>query len=217
MKYRIKFEKGENVRFLGHLDLMRTFQRIIRRAKLPIKYSEGYNPHQIISFAQPLSVGLISECEYLEMETVENINIDELKEKINKNSPEGINILDVRIVEKNEKKAMAALELARYEVILDKEFKKEDIIKYMDQDKILVIKKTKKKIKEIDIKEDIKEINIDNNILNVLLSAGSVRNIKIDLVLKTLYDFFDESFDIYKMDIKRMGLYKIDNGEIKLL
>ena len=54
--YRIKFEKGDDVKFISHLDVMRYFQRAIKRAELPIGYSQGFNPHQLMSFASPLTL-----------------------------------------------------------------------------------------------------------------------------------------------------------------
>ena len=66
MRVRVRFEKNGIMRYVGHLDLMRFFQKAVKRANLPIRYSEGFNPHQIMSFASPLGVGLTSEGEYME-------------------------------------------------------------------------------------------------------------------------------------------------------
>ena len=67
VRYVIKFTKGENIKFIGHLDLMRTIQRIIKRSGLPVEYSKGFNPHMALSIAQPLSVGVYSDGEYLDL------------------------------------------------------------------------------------------------------------------------------------------------------
>ena len=68
MKVRIKFSKNGPLKFIGHLDVMRYFQKAIRRSSIPIAYSEGFNPHQIMSFASPLSVGHTSQGEYMDIE-----------------------------------------------------------------------------------------------------------------------------------------------------
>ncbi len=68
MKIRIKFSKQGNMRFIGHLDIMRYFQKAMRRADVDIRYSEGFSPHQIMSFAAPLGVGLTGSGEYLDIE-----------------------------------------------------------------------------------------------------------------------------------------------------
>ena len=67
VRYLIKFTKESEIKFISHLDLMRTIRRIIVRSHLPIKFSKGFNPHMALSLAQPLSVGVCSEGEYMDM------------------------------------------------------------------------------------------------------------------------------------------------------
>lgn len=69
MIFRIRFAKYGVVKFIGHLDVMRYFQKAVRRSLLPIKYSQGFNPHQLMVFAQPLGVGVTSDGEYMDIET----------------------------------------------------------------------------------------------------------------------------------------------------
>ena len=73
MKIRIKFTKTGHLRFIGHLDVMRYFQKLMRRANVDIRYSEGFSPHQIMSFAQPLGVGDTSEGEYVDIEVFSSV------------------------------------------------------------------------------------------------------------------------------------------------
>lgn len=68
MIFRIRFAKYGVLKFIGHLDVMRYFQKVIRRSELPVRYSQGFNPHQLMSFAQPLGVGITSDGEYMEVE-----------------------------------------------------------------------------------------------------------------------------------------------------
>jgi radical SAM-linked protein len=72
MIFRIRFAKYGVVKFIGHLDAMRYFQKAVRRSELPIKYSQGFNPHQLMVFAQPLGVGVTSDGEYMDIETEDN-------------------------------------------------------------------------------------------------------------------------------------------------
>ena len=81
VRYVIKFTKGENIKFIGHLDLMRTIQRIIKRSGLPVEYSKGFNPHMSLSIAQPLSVGVYSDGEYLDLVLTESLGVGEVIEK----------------------------------------------------------------------------------------------------------------------------------------
>ena len=78
MRYLIKFSKGEGIKFISHLDLMRTIQRIIRRSGVPIEYSKGFNPHMALSLAQPLSVGVYSDGEYMDIVLTEEIKVADL-------------------------------------------------------------------------------------------------------------------------------------------
>ena len=82
--YRVKFTKGEEVKFIGHLDIMRLFQRAIKRAKLPVAYSQGFNPHQLLSFASPLTLGATSEGEYGDIEMAEKIEPYIVMQELNK-------------------------------------------------------------------------------------------------------------------------------------
>ena len=89
MKIRIKFQKQGTVRFIGHLDVMRYFQKVMRRAEVDIRYSEGFSPHQIMSFASPLSVGLISHAEYVDIDVNSSGNSTGMVRRLNEVSAEG--------------------------------------------------------------------------------------------------------------------------------
>ena len=99
MKLRVKFSKTGHMKFIGHLDLMRFFQKAIRRSKIDIKYSEGFSPHQIMSFAAPLGLGIESFGEYMDIELVsDEISDSELKNienSLNLCMCEGLRILKV--------------------------------------------------------------------------------------------------------------------------
>ena len=90
MKLRIKFRKYGPIRFIGHLDVMRFFQKAIRRAQIDIAYTGGFSPHQVISFAQPLGVGVESESEYFDMELEREDDLQAMKERLNASMTDGI-------------------------------------------------------------------------------------------------------------------------------
>ena len=92
LKARIKFRKYGIMRFIGHLDVMRFFQKAMRRANIPIAFTGGYSPHMIMSFAQPLGVGLTSDGEYLDIELTESISSEDAVRQLNEVSVEGIEI-----------------------------------------------------------------------------------------------------------------------------
>ena len=114
MKVRIKFSKEGPVRFIGHLDIMRYFQKAIRRAGIDIAYSTGFSPHQIMSFASPLSVGHESCGEYFDVELNSITDTEDIKMRLNRTMAEGIQILQVAVLDETEGNAMASVAAADY-------------------------------------------------------------------------------------------------------
>ncbi len=242
LKARIRFTKTGLSRFIGHLDLMRYFQKAIRRALIPIAYSEGFHPHQILSFAMPLSTGTTSEGEYLDLELTERIEPDEAVLKLNEQMAEGIFVLSFTYLPEGTKKAMSEVAAAKYYVYLKEKGislpKTEHIyagIKsfYSDADSIIITKKTKKGERQLDLKPlvysfiPVSEAGLIPELISdeavghpgffVMLSAGSVDNIKPEL----LFSYFLSSVGIkegqYSLGIHRLDLYlKKDDEFISL-
>ena len=117
-RVRIRFSKHGAMKYLGHLDLLRFFQKAIKRASLPVAVSHGFSPHQLLSFAMPLSVGLTSEGEYFDMELDENkepdITSDEIIKRLSNAMVDGIGIISVKPLSKDEKNVMASVSEASY-------------------------------------------------------------------------------------------------------
>lgn len=217
MKYRARFIKGDNVKFVGHLDLMRAIQRTLNRASLGVKYSEGFNPHQVLSIAQPIAVGQISCGEYMDFELMEDIKAEIIKDKFNSNAPEGIMIDEVRGLENGEKKVASLVEYGKYKVCLDKNISKSSIDNFMDQEKIEATKEGKSGPKVVDIRKDIIEISVEENILHCIISTGSTQNLKVELLVKTLYEFVNLEYDEDKLDIERLDLFYMKEGKLENL
>ena len=98
MKIRIKFAKYGTMKYIGHLDMMRFFQKAIRRAGIDVKYSEGFSPHQIMSFAAPLGVGIESTGEYMDIEVLSMTSAEAMKQALNQVMVEGVEILSVSVL-----------------------------------------------------------------------------------------------------------------------
>ena len=96
---RIKFSKKGNLMYISHLDLSKTMQRIMVRADIDIWYSEGFNPQPRVVFAVPLPVGVESDCEYLDIKINSPMDANEIKERISKNFPDEMKVLDVYVPE----------------------------------------------------------------------------------------------------------------------
>lgn len=219
MKYRIKFSKTDKMRFIGHLDLLKLFQRTIKRTNLPIAYSKGFNPHQQMSFAVPLPLGMSSICEIVDIELEKYIDENLIVKSINQFSPEGFKILEVRLLDENTKNCASIIEAALYEINLIPMISNLDevINQIMSQD-ILSIERTSKKItKTVDIKPDIYTIeNIsdgDNCKIKILISTGSRNNLKPDLFIKYLYDYMKISYSQYEIKYTRLNLFEISGKD----
>lgn len=94
-KRRLLFSKTGRAKYISHLDLMRTMQRVFLRAGVKLRHTEGFNPHPYMSFALPLSVGVESLCELMDFELLEDFSTDGLPEILNRQMPEGIEALNV--------------------------------------------------------------------------------------------------------------------------
>ncbi len=184
-KYRLKFSKTDKMKFVGHLDLLKIVQRTFVRAKLPISYSLGFNPHQLMSFGLPLSLSVESIGEYLDIELDKDLSTNEVKEALNKELPNGLLILEVKKLQEGRKAAAAELRAATYEIYVENQPLKEKVEHINSSDKVVIMKKTKRSLEEVDIKEDIMSVsyNSDKNCIEMLISTGSQRNIKPEHVL----------------------------------
>ena len=112
MKLRIRFRKQGGLRFIGHLDVMRYFQKVMRRAQVAIRYSEGFSPHQIMSFASPLSVGLISNGEYVDIDVSSADSSEAMRDRLNAAGVPQLQVLSVRRLDDSAKNAMASVAAA---------------------------------------------------------------------------------------------------------
>ena len=219
--YRVKFTKGEEVKFIGHLDVMRLFQRAIKRAKLPVAYSKGFNPHQLLSFASPLTLGATSGGEYGDFEMAEKIEPEDITKKLNQTLPRGVKVLRTVLITKKIQSAMAAIDGAKYMVYTDKQITplilKEKLQPYLNQKEILVLKKTKKNEKITDIKQDIfameDKSQCNETKIYLYLAAGSRRNLKPEAVIESFYQFVGLPFDKYAIKYHRIELLRTQEGK----
>ena len=213
------------MRFIGHLDVMRYFQKAMRRADIPIAFTGGYSPHMIMSFAQPLGIGVTSDGEYLDIELKEPVASDEAVKRLNQVMVEGMEVLSVREVPEGKKgKAMSLVAAADYLVSFREGMEpgkdwKEKVPAFVEQQEIRILKKTKKNEKEVDIKPYIYEMEIRGESIFLKLAAGSVKNTKPELVMEAFYGFCGQEFQPLSLLIHRMEVYGDlgEEGERKLV
>ena len=212
MKIRIKFEKDGVMRYIGHLDIMRYFQKAIRRAEIDIKYSTGFSPHQIMSFAAPLGVGHISYGEYLDIEVNSHNGKQNMMECLNAAMVPGVRITNVVELPENVGNAMASVAAARYNVELkNPDEMRTDFIgltdSFLGQDEILVTKQTKKQELTINIKPYIFEWLPYENGVEMFVDASSSNNVKPALAMESFCKFAGVEFDPIKYQITRIDTY----------
>lgn len=196
---------------------MRYFQKVMRRADIDIAYSEGFSPHQKMSFASPLGVGLISRGEYFDIEINSlDKNKDYVKD-MNDVMVDGFKIVSVKALEEGSKKAMSLIAAADYKVYFRDEYKldinyKSKFDEFMSKEEIIVIKKTKKSEKEVDIKPMIYDYKVADDGIFLKLASGSENNLKPELVIEGFYKYLDKEFkDIYIIN-ERLELYGNEDG-----
>ncbi len=206
--YYLIYEKTDNAKYISHLDFVRTYNRTMRRAGLPVAFSEGFNPHPLLSFALPLSVGYTSRCELLELKLTEELAEEEIRDRLNAVIPEGIRILSAH----RGKSRMKKLRFARY--IVTPERVPEDIGGFMALKETVIDKKTKSGVKDTDIRPDIREIRLlSNGRMEMILSAGSDRNLKPDVVVKAMNKYIP-GYDSGDCEYHRSAIYDESMNEI---
>lgn len=211
MKIRVRFSKQGQMKFIGHLDMVRYFQKVMRRGEIDVAYSEGFSPHQKMSFAAPLSVGVLSKGEYFDMEVNSTLSTKEAIERINEQNVEGVKVLSYKLLPDNAKNAMAVMSAADYFVYTNI-FTDDDITGFINQDSINVIKKTKKSEKEVDIKPLIYSIKKEDNGIFIKLAQGSAQNLKPELVVTALENFTQKCDTLYIYE--RLDMYCTEDGKL---
>lgn len=234
LKVRVKFSKTGSMKFIGHLDVMRYFQKAIRRSGIDIAYSQGFNPHQLISFAAPLGVGLTSDSEYMDMELNSSFSSKEAMDRLNAAMNDEIRVESYVELEDGSKNAMSIVAAADYCVSLKDGYPLVEDFQtkfdtFLTQPEIIMLKKTKKSEKEVNIKPYIYHVGytteefgnkINQNIhktvaqqyengqkIYMQIATGSVVNIKPELIMEAFYQYIQMPFEPLTYQIHRMEVY----------
>lgn len=215
---------SDRLKYISHLDLQRTMQRALRRAEIPVAFSEGFNPHPRLSFASPLSVGVTSTGEYMDIRLQEAMEINEFITRLNEGLPQGIKITDAEAIDNSIPSLMSLVEMARYRVVLSKPVDnlEQKIREFAKQEYVEYEKQTKKKKRIINIMEGIIDIKVDNDSENsfiLCLSVGGKNSIKPEVITEFLLKFVGyDAVDSMQFKVNREGLYtKQDEQWITIL
>lgn len=217
---RVFFEKKDMAKYISHLDLMRCFSRAITREQINIWYTEGYNPHAFMTFSFPLSLGVESYCESVEMRILDDMQDDEIKDRLNDALPLGIRVTKVKEpLYKSEDIAFA-----EYEILFNtkkNEKIKDHLQNILESDEILAEKKAKqgrhKVMKQINLKDNIISYNMSvmnfGVKMNIVLTSGNRNNINPSLVIDAISK--DAADDIESTDIIKRKMFVADMKEFE--
>lgn len=206
---RIWFSKQGRVKYVSHLDIMRCMTRAVRRANIPLWYTEGFNPHPYLNFLQPMPLGVEGLNEPLDIRIEGDISNEKIMENLNSVLPVGIKVTKVTepYMKSND------LAFAEYEIYFEKE---EDLVSKLDdamQSGELVCEKMgkvngRKRVKEVNVSENIKRYSVcekeDCVLMNVILPGGNTKNVNPMNLLDALNKYLGT--DMVPLNIVRLGL-----------
>jgi len=218
MKLRFQITKDKEIRFISHLEYVRTIGRAIRRAKLPAAYSQGFNPHMKYSLASALGVGVVSYAEFVELELTEPVHPLDAAEAFKKALPRGIRVLAVDAVETHAPALMSMAGGAEYRVTVPwtgdiapavEQFNQAEAVYFEKQ-----APKTREKVKRINVKFYIPEISAcqreNETELHFHCRITPEGSMKAADLLRTLNEQYGLGIPVEKADIERLDLYRVD-------
>ena len=206
---RIWFSKQGRIKYVSHLDIMRCMTRAVRRADIPLWYTEGFNPHPYLNFLQPMPLGVEGLNEPLDIRIEGEILDKEIMDMLNAVLPVGIKVTKVTqpYMKSND------LAFAEYEIYFEKEENLTDkLTKAMDSGVLSCEKMGKvngrKRVKEVNVSENIKKYSLCENddavVMNVVLPGGNTKNVNPMNLLDALNRYLET--DIVPLNIVRLGL-----------
>lgn len=217
---RLRFSKTDRLKYISHLDINRAMARALKRAEIPLWYTEGFNPHPYMSFSLPLSLGVESLCESVDLRIVGDITNEDIKSRLNSVLPDGLKIVDVYDDFRDNSEIVYSDYVYKFE-FKDNEAAYEKIKSVLESDEILALKKgkqgRKRVMKETNIKSFIDKYSIsirgDVIVLNIRLLAGPEKNLNPSLLFDTIIRLIDTDFE-WK-SISRISLLDKDYKEFK--
>lgn len=214
MKYRMSFSKDESLKFISHLDLRRAFTRAVRRSRLPVVYTQGFNPHPDLVFSPPLSVGYVSRCELLELALTEDMGFEEVKSSMNRALPPGIRIISVW----EPVKKISEIMYSSYEITFKSSAGAEIINSALNGSSLSVNKKTKTSEYRLELSGHMHrlELTSDKNsvlTLNVILPSGNDLTVNPRLIFEALELSHNIQAEIIK--IERTGIFDCDFNQFQ--
>lgn len=211
MNIRMKFKKHGCMKFIGHLDIMRYFQKAIRRADIDIAYSEGFSPHMIMSFAAPLGVGLTSEGEYVDLQVNSCASSKAAVDALNSVMVDGMEVVSFKLLPENVKNAMSSVAAADYFVKWREGYAPENWEEkfnvFLQKEEMLIVKKTKRSEAEVDLKPMLYKTELRDGGIFMQVACGSVNNLKPELVMEAFAKDAGIELAPFALEVCRLEVY----------
>lgn len=173
----LKLHKGEEIKYLSHRDIIRAFEFALRRAKIPVAYSSGFNPRPCMSFGSAIGVGVTSDDERIVLDLASAENPQEVKERLNSTLPNGLQVLEAEVVPEGVKSPISSLNASEFEITVEGDAEEigRAIDHLMSYEEIRIIRVREGKSKEIDIRPYLMEagINSKDGLTNIRVSLRS--------------------------------------------
>jgi radical SAM-linked protein len=206
---RVRFSREGATSYLAHLDMMRMFERSLRRSGVPLAFTQGFNPHPVMTFALPLGVGVDTEADFADFSLTAEIDPDTFKTRLNEALPEGIRVLEARLAPEGGDSLMASVHAAIYR--LRSPGLAAAAARLPVEGPLPVGKKGKEGVRIIDVRPLLLGVEAqDDDTVRLLAKAGSRENLRPDLFLQALADHAglpQESAD--DAEIRRLVLFTI--------
>lgn len=221
MLIRMQFRKTREGRFMSHLDLMHTWERVIRRSQLPLAFSQGFNPHPKINFASALAVGTTSDGEYMDMELTTNLPLEQVKKELDRAMPPAFEVTAMKVVTGKVPSLMSIIERGRYQLRLEfvdevtQQQLDEAIEEFWKREEIIIYryKKNSKDKKAVNIRPGVFEMKLTADgkyaVLEILVQSGNEGNIRPEEVAYGLMSAGMPAVQ-HVVRIHRLGLYLFD-------
>ena len=212
------FEKGERIRHIGHLDIQRSVQRGLRRSGLPVAYSQGFNPHILITFASALSTGACGKREIMDVTMAEDVDAEDFLTRMNRAMPPEMQLKEARAVDSKHPSLMGMVRAAVYDLTIRDEEKGKLLIAaipaMMEKEQIMAMRKTKTKLTEVDIKPLILDIGGEGYHIRATLILNERESCKPQMLLDALKETAGITEEVRMLVTRESLLGEDENGAL---
>jgi len=206
--FRLTYFRGDEVKYVSHLDFVRVFERAARRANIDVAFSDGFNPRMLMVFGNPLPVGVTSECELMDIELASEMDGEELINGLNGELPGNIKVLSYVVLEKPYSTILKTFNAADYIVTIssnDGDFVSKILECYEKEPAFVTMKKSKSGIKEVDIKPLIRKLSkVSENKMLITCTTGQENNLRPELAINTIAEKANISITINSIHKEKM-------------